>query len=610
MCYYRHRERKEEIHDFYRVLNERIKVISFPTPNWVFDYKKISDTLFNDVPKPFLFYPAQFWPHKNHIVLLHALRILVDKYSHDFHLVFTGSDMGNLGHVKEVAVKLGLTKKIIFKGFVDRHVLASLYKNAFALVYPSFFGPDNFPPLEAFAFGCPVLAASILGSHEHLKDAAILFDPRNEKDLAEKIHRLYFDENLRKPLIEKGYAFSKTRETKDCLREIIALFDDFESYRRSWSLNKLYWHFAPDSSDSARNVQYTIDEIYSRFMSEQERIESFVSLPFAFKTIIFIISDKIGVYNILKRVQTVFLRRFNSFLGNLLPNLFLPRLGVLYQHKPKPMSVPKHYTFTKILDSFPVISMVTPSFNQADFIERTVISVLSQHYPKLEYVVQDGDSVDGTREILERYRESLSHCELAEDKGQANAINIGFKHTTGEIMAYLNSDDLLLPGTLHYVAGFFETHPDVDVVYGHRVLIDLLDREIGRWVLPPHNDEILSWADYVPQETLFWRRRIWDKVGGYIDESFLFAMDWDLILRFRDAGARFARLPRFLGAFRVHQLQKTSANISAGQQEMDRIRQRCHRRVVSREEVDKNVRKYLVKHLFYNLLYKIKLVRY
>ena len=82
----------------------------------------------------------------------------------------------------------------------------------------------------------------------------------------------------------------------------------------------------------------------------------------------------------------------------------------------------------------------------------------------------------------------------------------------------MNSDDLLLPGTLNYVAGYFEKHPDVDVVYGHRVLIDEYDREIGRWVLPPHDDEILSWADYVPQETLFWRRRIWDKTGAAMDE--------------------------------------------------------------------------------------------
>ena len=291
--------------------------------------------------------------------------------------------------------------------------------------------------------------------------------------------------------------------------------------------------------------------------------------------------------------------------------LFSPRLGVLYQHKPAILSIPRHYTFRETLDFYPVISIVTPSFNQAEFVERTVKSVLNQKYPKLEYIIQDGGSADGTRDLLEQYKTSFSRFESSKDNGQANALNIAFKYATGEIMAYLNSDDLLLPGAIHYVADFFSKHPDVDVVYGHRVLIDENDREIGRWVLPPHDDEILSWADYVPQETLFWRRSIWDKVGGYIDESFKFAMDWDLILRFREAGANFARLPRFLGAFRIHNLQKTSVNIlEIGQQEMGRLRRRCHGRLISQEEVDINVRTYVVKHLFCDILYRFRLLRY
>src|SRR5262249_23541680 len=144
------------------------------------------------------------------------------------------------------------------------------------------------------------------------------------------------------------------------------------------------------------------------------------------------------------------------------------------------------------------------------------------------------------------------------DEGQTQAINLGFQHTSGEIMAYLNSDDLLLPGSLAYVAGYMAAHPEVDVVYGHRILIDECDDEVARWVLPRHDDRVLTWANFVPQETLFWRRRIWERVGGTLDASFQFAMDWDLILRFREAGARFVRLPRFLGAFRVHARQKTS----------------------------------------------------
>jgi glycosyltransferase involved in cell wall biosynthesis len=240
-----------------------------------------------------------------------------------------------------------------------------------------------------------------------------------------------------------------------------------------------------------------------------------------------------------------------------------------------------------------------------------MLSVLEQHYPELEYIVQDGGSSDGTASILQRYGTRLSHCECRSDAGQADGINRGFLHATGEIMAYLNADDLLLPGALRYVAAFFAGRPEVDVVYSHRVLIDEIEQEVGRWVLPPHDDEILSWSDYVPQETVFWRRRIWERVGGSMDESFRFALDWDLLLRFRAAGATFVRLPRFLAAFRVHPQQKTSAQMAeVGAREMDRLRERCHGRPVSPAEVALRTRRYLRRHLLCDLLYRLGVLRY
>ena len=197
------------------------------------------------------------------------------------------------------------------------------------------------------------------------------------------------------------------------------------------------------------------------------------------------------------------------------------------------------------------------------------------------------------------------------DSGQANAINIGFTHSTGDVMAYLNSDDLLLPGSLRYVGRFFEENPKVDAVYGHRVLIDEHDMEIGRWVLPQHRDSILSWADFVPQETLFWRRRAWEAAGGELNEEFRFAIDWDLLLRIRDAGAKIFRVPRFLGAFRVHGDQKTSARIDGdGADEMARIRQRIHKRRISQEEVDRELQGYLRRHVNLHKLYRAGLIRY
>ena len=287
-----------------------------------------------------------------------------------------------------------------------------------------------------------------------------------------------------------------------------------------------------------------------------------------------------------------------------------PRLGKLNQYLPRTHISQATNLTTHFFNrtTYPVISIVTPSYQQAAFIERTLKSVLKQGYPNLEYFVQDGGSDDGTREILALYSSQLSGWRSERDSGQSQALNLGFAHAKGEIMAWLNSDDLLLPGALTLVADFFNKNPQVDVVYGNRLVIDENDMEIGRWIMPWHDDEILSWADFVPQETLFWRRSIWDKVGGQINESFSFAMDWDLLVRFRDAGAKFAHIPRFLGAFRVHKQQKTSAIIDEiGHKEMDRIRERTLGRIPDRREIQKATFLFLLKHVAVDISYRIKI---
>lgn len=232
--------------------------------------------------------------------------------------------------------------------------------------------------------------------------------------------------------------------------------------------------------------------------------------------------------------------------------------------------------------------IVTPSYQQAAFLETCMESVLGQATPNLQcdYVVQDGGSTDGSVAIIERHAGRLLAWESGPDGGQAAAIARGFSRMDGrpdDLMAWLNSDDFYLPGAFADVASFFAAHPEVDVVYSHRLVVDESDRVIGRWHLPPHDDTVLRLNDFVPQETLFWRRRIWDRVGG-IDSSLQFAMDWDLLLRFQQAGARIVCVPRFLGGFRVHRSQKTSqAMATIGQTEIDWLRTRTHGRWISPE---------------------------
>lgn len=276
---------------------------------------------------------------------------------------------------------------------------------------------------------------------------------------------------------------------------------------------------------------------------------------------------------------------------------FMLRGKMLAQYPPRPLNLPAHYRhITLPAGELPLVTIVTPSFNQDHYLPRTIESVLAQGYPCLEYIVQDGASTDNTPAILEQYRSRLARANSAPDGGQADAINKGFQQSSGEIMAWLNSDDMLLPGALAYVVNYFQTHPHVDVVYGHRVIVDENDLEIGRWMLLEHDESILAWADYVPQETLFWRRSLWQKVGGYVDTSYQFAIDWELLLRFQKAGATFVRLPRFLAAFRVHDLQKTSALLNTlGQEEMTRLRTAAHGRPVSHKEIQRHVGPYLLR---------------
>jgi glycosyltransferase involved in cell wall biosynthesis len=243
----------------------------------------------------------------------------------------------------------------------------------------------------------------------------------------------------------------------------------------------------------------------------------------------------------------------------------------------------------------PTISIVTPSFNQGTFIERTVRSVLGQGYPSLQYVIMDGGSTDGTLEILQPYRRLFHYFYSRPDQGQADAIACGFEQTSGEVMAYLNSDDLLAPGTLHFVAAYFDQHPEVDFVYSHRCIIDAHDQVIGHWYLPPHLDYLMRRWDLIPQETCFWRRRLFAAAGN-VDKSYRFAMDYDLFVRMMAHG-KFRRLDRFLSAFRQHGASKTTQQyFSVGVKEVQMIREKHGIPKLPKDEFFQNWFSLLVEH--------------
>jgi hypothetical protein len=267
----------------------------------------------------------------------------------------------------------------------------------------------------------------------------------------------------------------------------------------------------------------------------------------------------------------------------------LSRPFALTQHEPKPpgLNALGNPLVLQQNADLPSIGIAMPSLNQARFIETSIRSVLSQKYPNLQFVIQDGGSVDDTMSVIDTFARHLHGVASEPDSGQADAINRAFARTNAEIMGWLNSDDVLMPGALTAIGAFFAKHPNVDVVYASRVVIDDSDLEVGRWVVPPNTHEFLDWADYIPQETLYWRRSLWERIGGQLDTSLAFAMDWDLLLRFADAGATFACLPQTIGAFRIHRQSKTVGSIeSVGNAEMSEIRLKRHGRHVTTREIN------------------------
>ncbi len=227
---------KSEIERFYQINPERIHILPHPTPQFALDPPESDFSALEkfNLPPKYLFYPAQFWAHKNHVLILKALQILKSKYGISQSVVFCGSDQGNLKYVKNTVRELQLESQVYFVGFVTRNELVDLYRNALAMTYVTYFGPENLPPLEAFALGCPVICSKVPGSTEQLGDAALFVDPGNEEQLAETIARVRRDPKLVSELQQKGRIRAKSFTPENFVTGVFELLDGFEKIRRSW----------------------------------------------------------------------------------------------------------------------------------------------------------------------------------------------------------------------------------------------------------------------------------------------------------------------------------------------------------------------------------------
>ncbi len=225
------------------------------------------------------------------------------------------------------------------------------------------------------------------------------------------------------------------------------------------------------------------------------------------------------------------------------------------------------------MEKYPLVSIVTPSFNQQEFLEETILSVLDQDYPALEYFVIDGGSTDGSVEIIEKYADKLTGWVSESDQGQTDAINKGFAGSRGEIMAWLNSDDIYHQGAVRSAVEFFRNNPEIGLVYGDTDLIDMTGRRIGKFNAQQTSyQRLMRGGVYIPQPAAFWRKDLWER-SGPLDPSFYFAMDYDLWVRFAKL-APIQYFPKLLASFRIHGEGKTTVSDDRCWPEMRKIQKR------------------------------------
>lgn len=220
--------------------------------------------------------------------------------------------------------------------------------------------------------------------------------------------------------------------------------------------------------------------------------------------------------------------------------------------------------------SSPLVSIVTPSFNQSAYLKQTMQSVFSQTYPHIEYIVVDGGSQDGSREIIAGYAQRLAWWVSEPDQGQTDAINKGFARSTGRYLAWLNADDILHPHAVAEAVAYLEEHPQTGLVYGDADFIDAAGRVVGRFPAAQTDYARLRRGYvHIPQQAAFWRADLWQQVGP-LDPSFVFAMDYDLWVRLAKI-SRIQYLPRLWAQFRLHADSKTIQNDQRAWDEMLRV---------------------------------------
>ena len=411
------------------------------------DPKKLEETR-KTLPAEFILFPANMWPHKNHINLIKGFALAKKKWKLPLKLVFTGARERETPQIEKVIEESGLRSDIVYLGYLPQDMMKYIFACANMLAFPSLFEGFGIPLVEAMATDLPIICADATCLPEIAQGAAVLFDPLKPEAIANAIKQVYSDKALRRKLIEKGRARRKAFSWEECASQTVA-------------------H---------------------------------------------------------------------------LKSIYVPR----------PV-IPSR------LSAHPKVTIVTPSYNQGEFIRETIESVLNQTYDNIEYIVMDGGSTDNTVEILRSYGDRII-WRSEKDGGQADAVNKGIRIAKGEIIGWLNSDDTYYPDAVEKAVQTLLDHPDVDMVYGEGFYIDKDSRETQRYATKLFDHKSLASECMICQPTAFFTKEIVEKVG-LLRADLQLCMDYELWMRISKEG-KVLYVPYLMATSRMYEDNKTMSRRS------------------------------------------------
>lgn len=436
---------KQTLLDKYHVEADKIHVTyldadaSFQNPVQPYQLEEMRRKL----PEQFILFPANMWPHKNHINLIRGFSIAKEKYDLPLHLVFTGAKERETQQIEQFIEEKNLREYVEYLGYLPQEDMRYVFRCANMLAFPSLFEGFGIPLVEAMASEIPIICSTSSCVPEIAGDAAVLFDGNNPEEIADAIYRVYSDRDLRDHLVEAGKKRRSLFSWEQCAKD---------------------------------TVKY-------------------------------------------------------------LKAMYIPREKV-----------------KSPLGNHPKVSIITPSYNQGEFIRETIESVLNQTYDNIEYIVMDGGSTDETVEILKSYGDRFKWVS-EKDGGQADAVNKGIRAATGEIIGWLNSDDTYYPDAVQKAVDALLSHPDVDMVYGEGDYINKESQVTGRYATKIFDYNELANECVICQPTGFFTKEIVERVGLLRADLHL-CMDYELWMRIGKAGT-IMYIPERLATSRMYEENKT-----------------------------------------------------